>query len=100
MTSLIPMSPERLHKLIVLPYEEGAARLDRAWLGINIQSLNREPLYWIEKSGAGRAKLGLRTISLITGILLSFLPLVNTVIWIAWKTFGRPENLSDPFTLN
>jgi hypothetical protein len=81
-----PVSPEWVHEFVMQPYLEGAERLNRAWQGANIHSLNRTVLSLKE-----------RVISALIGIAL-MLPLINTIIWIAWQTFGKPERLSDPYS--
>ena len=86
-SSLTPATPEWLHQYLIEPYLEGIERLNRAWRGVELYRIKPVALSLKE-----------RVISLITGIALTFFPLVNTVIWMAWQTFGTPEILSDPFT--
>lgn len=84
--AITPVNPEWIHEHLIQSPLEGAERINRAWQGIDTHSLNRTPLSIKE-----------RVISLIVGIAL-MLPFVNTIIWIAWQTFGKPERLSDPFS--
>lgn len=83
--AITPIDAEWMHAFVVQPFAEGAERLDRAWLGINTFSVNPTHLTLEE-----------RVISLIAGMCL-MLPLINTIIWIAWQTFGKPERLTTRF---
>jgi hypothetical protein len=65
---------------------QGVELVKRAWHGIDFHSFQRPSL-----------SIHDRVSSFLTGILL-LIPVVNTVIWIAWKTFGNPKLLIDPFT--
>jgi hypothetical protein len=87
--SIFPASPEWVYTYIVQPAVEGAERLNRFWSGINSHSLDRTPL-----------TLKNRIISLLTGFALMFFPMANSIMWIAWQTFGSPEDLSDPFVFD
>ncbi len=85
--TLAPLSPKTLHALLVSPFEEGCARINLAFFSKNMHSLNPARFCWQE-----------RLVHLAAGALL-MLPLINAIIWIAWKTFGNPEILCDPYCL-
>ncbi len=84
--AISPMSSKELYTFVVQPYLEGSERLNRAWQGIDFHSLTH-----------AKFSLKERAVFLLTGIVLVFFPLINSVIWLAWKTFGNPEILSDPY---
>jgi hypothetical protein len=84
-SALRPVHAEWLHTFVVQPFMEGAQRVNRAWRGFNVHSLNRTLLSLKE-----------RIVSFAIGLIL-LLPLISTIVWIVWQTFGRPEKLSDPY---
>ena len=86
MSSLRPLSDEALYYYVVVPFIEGAERLNRAWLGVDKRLLSKPEL-----------SLQKRSISLLTGAALTFLFLGNILIWNIWQTFGNPDRLSPPF---
>ncbi len=81
---IYPVSRELLHSLVLEPFAEGCEFINLCWQGKG-PPLEHKVLDWKE-----------RVIYLIQGILL-LLPLINTIIWIAWKTFGDPPKLVDPY---
>ena len=87
--SIFPVTSEWVYTYIVQPSVEGAERLNRLWSGINSHSLDTTPL-----------SLRNRFISLLTGFALMFFPMANSIMWIAWQTFGHPEVLCDPFSFD
>ncbi len=84
---ICPVNREWIHTYVFEPYLQGAALIKRAWKGVDFLSLERTPLSLKE-----------RLISLLTGLAL-MIPLINTIIWLAWQTFGNPEKLFDPYSL-
>ncbi len=84
--AIAPMSSKELYTYVVQPFLEGAERLNRAWQGVDFHSLSHATFSLKE-----------RIVFLLTGICLVFFPLINSVVWLAWRTFGNPEILSDPF---
>jgi hypothetical protein len=84
---IAPVDPQWIHTYLLEPCLLGCERLNRVWGEINFNSSkkNSPPLrerivLWIE---------GMAILS----------PIINTIIWITWKTFGDldPKNLIDPF---
>ncbi len=84
--AIAPLSSKELYSFVVQPYIEGSERLNRAWHGIDFHSLTHTKFSLKEKA-----------VFLLSGICLVVFPLINSVIWLAWKTFGHPEILSDPY---
>lgn len=81
---ILPLRPSELFKTIQVPYLEGCARLNLCWQGVDF-SLALNPLSWED-----------RAVCLLQGTVL-MIPLVNTIVWLAWKTFGNPIQWADPF---
>jgi hypothetical protein len=81
---ICPISPEWIHNHLVEPYLQGVELVNQAWKG-ETRSLLPQPLSLAE-----------RVICWIQGTFL-LLPFVNTIIWLAWQTFGTPEKLADPY---
>lgn len=77
---------EWLHEYVLRPFLEGIERLKRAWEGVNFHSIYRNKLTWKE-----------RVISILTGVVLTFFPFINLIIWQWWMTFGKPEILTEPY---
>src|SRR5579872_5216093 len=84
--SIAALSSKDLYTFVVQPYLEGTERLNRAWQGVDFHSLM-----------PAKFSLKERVVFLLSGICLVFFPLINSIIWLAWKTFGNPETLSDPY---
>lgn len=81
---ICPVDREWIHDHIMEPYLQGAELCKIAWSGED-KSLKPNPL-----SSKERVIYWLQGASLM-------IPFVNTIIWIAWQTFGTPEKLFDPF---
>jgi len=69
---------------ILEPMNEGTARINRCFRGVNLHHIDHPKLDWSK-----------RIIDLITGSLL-MIPLINTVIWIFIRTFGNAEFMAQP----
>lgn len=80
MTTIAPVNRESAHNFFLKPYFEGIKRINEAWQGATSEDYSPIPLSWKT-----------RTVYLITGSLL-LVPLINTVIWLFWKTFGHPTS--------
>lgn len=81
---ICPVSREWIHAHLLAPYLQGVELINLAWKGVD-RSLAPNPL-----------SLSERVICWLQGIAL-MLPLVNTIIWLAWQAFGEPEPLFDRF---
>ena len=82
---IIPIDRPWIHTHILLPYYQGCELVNQAWAGAD-RSIETSPFSWQE-----------RVIIWIKGMIL-LIPIVNTIIWLVWKTFGKPEKLADPFS--
>lgn len=82
---ILPVNREWTHTHLLEPFLEGSERLTRAWHGVDFHSLGQKPLSLKE-----------RAISWLIGMTL-MIPLMNTVVWAAWKAFGNPEQLANPY---
>src|SRR3989344_5738573 len=82
--NIYPVDRFWIHTYVLEPYAQGCELINRAWNGIG-SSLEQN-----------RLSLRDRIVCWIQGITL-MLPLLNTIIWLAWQTFGQPEKLADPF---
>ena len=69
---------------VLEPKNEGAARIDRCFRGVNLHHIDFPKLSW-----------GKRVVDFITGFFL-MIPLVGHVVWIFMRTFGNVEKLSEP----
>jgi hypothetical protein len=83
--TISPVNPGWIHEHIFEPPLEGIERINLAWAGKNIHSLNQTLLTLKE-----------RVIAFLIGFAL-MIPLIGKIIWMAWQTFGKPQHLSDPF---
>lgn len=79
-----PVDRSWVHTYVFEPYLQGAELFNLAWKGID-RTLEEKPLSLMNRS-----------ICWLQGLALS-IPLINTIFWIAWQTFGIPERLADPF---
>ena len=84
--NICPVNREWLHSFLVEPCLQGTELINQAWTGRHFNPLNQS-----------RLSLTDRAICFIKGTVL-LIPLVNTIIWLAWQTFGNPERLFDPYT--
>lgn len=84
---IAPVDPQWIHTYLLEPCLLGCERLNRVWGATDFSSpqtdspsLRERIVLWIE---------GIAVLS----------PIVNTIIWITWKTFGDPdpEKMIDPF---
>ncbi len=80
--TLWPVDKDWIYTYIFEPVFEGIERVTRAWHGINFHHIDYPTL-----------SLKKRVISWLIGTIL-LIPLINTVIWLYWQTFGNPEYLS------
>lgn len=69
---------------ILEPTDQGIARINRCFRGVNLHNINHTKLDWSE-----------RVVDLLTGLAL-MIPLLNMVVWVFMKTFGNTEMLSLP----
>jgi hypothetical protein len=69
----------------VAPYLQGAAMITNAWNGVDFSYVGHKALSLKE-----------RVVTWLIGVVL-LIPLINTIVWFAWKTFGRPDELFDPY---
>jgi hypothetical protein len=74
--------------MFVLPYAEGAARINRAFLGLDLREIDTPELSIFD-----------RCVDLTTGISL-FIPIVNSILIIFFRTFGKLELLTKKTTLH
>lgn len=81
-----PFNPWWVHTYLFEPCLQGKALVEIAWKGVDFSNLAR-PVLTLQK----------RAVFLITGIFL-MIPLINTIIWISWQTFGTPVPLFDPYS--
>jgi hypothetical protein len=82
---IIPVDQEWIHNHLMAPFLQGIELMNFAWKGYNYQSVTQNPLSLKE-----------RAISWIQGACLT-IPFVNIIIWLAWKVFGSPEQLFEPY---
>lgn len=80
MPTIYPVDQRWIQTYLLEPYSEGSKRIFEAWKGATSDDYCPTPL-----------SLKTRTVYLLSGSLL-MLPLVNSVIWIFWKTFGDPTS--------
>lgn len=83
---ICPFTPLYFHNHFMEPYLQGCEMVTRAWKGIDFHSLTKAPLSLKE-----------RVISWIVGTLL-LIPIINTIIWFAWKMLGNPTIYFDPYS--
>jgi hypothetical protein len=83
--AISPVNPKWIHEHVFEPPLEGIERINLAWAGKNIHSLNQTLLTLKE-----------RVVFFLVGVAL-IIPLIGKIIWMAWQTFGKPQRLSDPF---
>lgn len=81
---IFPVDREWVYTFVLEPYAQGCEYLELFWKGVD-RSLQQNPLLLTD-----------RIVCLLKGALL-MVPLINTIIWIAWQTFGSPEQLADPY---
>lgn len=82
---LSAVNPELIHTHLLEPYLQGATLVEFAWTGKD-HSIIPKQFFWEE-----RAILWLKGMCLL-------IPVISNVIWIAWKTFGNPQFLADPYS--
>ena len=71
-------------EFILKPMNEGVARINRCFRGVNLHHIDYPKLDWSE-----------RIVDLITGCFLT-IALINTIFWVIIRTFGNPEVLAHP----
>lgn len=81
---ICPVNREWMHQFVA-PYLQGAAMVTNAWKGVDFSYVGHKALSLKE-----------RVVTWLIGVIL-LIPLINTIIWFAWKTFGRPNELFDPY---
>ncbi len=81
---ICPVDRHWIHTYIIAPFLEGCERINQAWNGVD-NSLEANSLSLTD-----------RVILWIQGMAL-MVPLLNTIIWIAWCIFGSPEKYADSF---
>ena len=81
---ICPINREWVHNNLLEPYLQGSELINMAWKGVD-RSLAPTHL-----------SLSERVICWLQGVSL-MVPFVNSVIWLAWQAFGKPEKLFDPF---
>jgi len=84
---IYPVNREWIHKNFLEPYLQGAEMVNRAMLGVDLNNISSTPV---------RLSLKERVITWLTGVCL-LIPFVNTIIWLTWQTFGKPEKLFDRY---
>src|SRR5438105_750383 len=82
---ICPVHERWIHVYVIEPYLKGCELINQAWMGHD-RSLALNPLSLTD-----------RVICWFCGMGLMITPLLNTIIWLAWQTFGNPEKLDDPF---
>jgi len=80
MAFLSPIRADWIEEFVIAPFNEGTERLNKAFQGVDLDSLKMAPLSWKE-----------RAVFLVQGIFLTFFPLFNTLVWIFMKTFGSED---------
>ena len=82
---IVPVNPEWIHSYLLEPYLQGVALFEFAWTGKDNSLIPRE-FSWQK-----RVVFWLQGMALLT-------PIIGTIIWIAWQTFGNPQLLVDPYS--
>jgi hypothetical protein len=83
--TVLPVDHHWVYVYLFEPFLEGIERVNRAWAGVNFNTVSKKPLPLTE-----------RIVSWLIGTAL-LIPLLNGIIWTFWQTFGKPEKLSAPF---
>lgn len=79
----LPLNRHLFYSLVVLPYREGAERINQAFAETDFLTLHQP------------VSMTKRLFSLLTGFAL-MIPLFSQMLWIFMRTFGDPDILSDP----
>lgn len=91
MTTAVVDSPNPLalwfHEYIAQPYHEGIRRIERAVFCADLSYIDHPDL-----------SLKDAVVSFLVGVALILLPFINTIIWIAMRTFGGADVLAPPFS--
>jgi hypothetical protein len=75
------------NRTFILPYAEGAARVNRAFLGIDLREID-----------SPKINLTNRCIDILTGLVL-FIPILNSILMVFFRTFGNMEILTQKSNL-
>ena len=80
---ILPVNPEWIHSHLLEPYLQGITLLEFAWSGKDDSIIPKE------FSWKNRIVCWLQGMTLLT-------PVIGTIVWIVWRTFGTPQLLADP----